>query len=165
MKPLTALLVFATVAVASCASYDGRGLTPGVPAQEVRQLMGAPAATYANAQGGERWAYPRGPAGLQTYMVRIDAGGRFAGIDQVLDQAFFAQLHIGQDRQPDVDRLFGPHWRTTDFPRQKEQVWSWRFRDVWGNRSQFHVTFDETGLVKRWQQIEEERGESRWEIN
>lgn len=148
---------------AGCASYDGRGLGPGVSAQEVRQLMGAPAAIYPDAQGGQRWAYPRGPAGLHTYMARIDASGRLSRIDQVLDQAFFAQLRIGQDRQSEVLALLGPYWQSAYFERQKELVWTWRFRNVWGNPAQLHVTFNEAGLVKRYEQIEEDRERRRWD--
>jgi hypothetical protein len=158
-------MLCAAAMAAGCASFDGRSLRPGAAAQEVRQLMGAPAAVYADGKGGESWAYPRGPAGLYTYMARIDAGGRLSGIDQVLDQGFFAQLRIGQDREQDVLRLFGPNWRSEPFPRQKEVVWTWRFRNPWGKPAQFQVTFDEAGLVKLWAQIEEDRSRTRWDVD
>jgi hypothetical protein len=163
MERWIVLFLCAASVMAGCASYDGRSLRAGASAEEVRQLMGAPAAIYADAQGGQRWAYPRGPAGLHSYMVRIDASARLAGIDQVLDQAFFAQLRIGQDREQDVLRLFGPYWRSEFFARQKELVWTWRFRNPWGNPAQFQVTFDEAGLVKRWAQVEEDRNRRLWD--
>ena len=34
--------------------------------------MGAPAMRWREADGGERLAYPRGPAGFHTYMVETD---------------------------------------------------------------------------------------------
>ena len=168
MRSLLSPLLLATALVAACASYDGSSLRPGASGDEVKQLMGAPAAIYPSAQsglGGQRWAYPRGPAGLHTYMARIDASGRLSGIDQVLDQAFFAQLRIGQDRQSEVQALLGPHWISAYFERRKELVWTWRFRNAWGNAAQLHVTFDEAGLVKRYEQIEEDRGRRRWDID
>ena len=126
--------------------------------------MGARVAIYAGAQGGQRWAYPRGPAGLHTYMVRIDASGRLSGIDQVLDQTFLVQLRIDQGRQSEVLGLLGPYWQSAYFERQKEWVWTWRFRNVWGHPAQLHVSFDGAGLVRRYEQIEEDRSRRRWDI-
>ena len=61
------------VLLAGCASYDGRGLQPGVSsADDVMALMGTPAMQWQDADGRRQLAYPRGPEGLQTFMAFID---------------------------------------------------------------------------------------------
>jgi hypothetical protein len=159
------ILLSCLLLAAGCASYSGRGLAPGASAEQVRGLMGEPAATYADAQGGQVWAYPRGPIGLETYMARISSQGSLTAIDQVLGESWFMRLRPGVDRQQDVLRMFGPYWLEARFERQKELVWTWRFRNHWGNPAQFHVTFDEAGLVKRWEQIEEDKNFRRWIVD
>lgn len=73
------VLIYALL-IAGCASYDGRGLTPGVSGTgDVIRLMGEPAIRWQEPDGGQVFAYPRGPAGVQTYMVRIDPKGLLRG--------------------------------------------------------------------------------------
>ena len=63
----TVIRLFLVLLLAGCASYDGRGLRPGVSSEaEVRGLMGPPAIELAVDDGGKRLAYPRGPLGTQT---------------------------------------------------------------------------------------------------
>ena len=85
-----AIIGFSILAlVDGCASYSGRGLKPGLSGEnEVRQVMGAPAATW-ETPDGPVWAYPRGPLGVETFLVRFDAGGKLALIEQVLNEEHF----------------------------------------------------------------------------
>ncbi len=152
--------LFVAIAVASlsgCASYSGRGLENGANRQEVQNLMGEAAARYQDPTGGEVWAYPRGPRGLHSYMVRFDGQGRMRSIEQVLQESSFAMIRIGQDRGDDVLRRLGPYWLAADFPRQKERVWTWRFRNAMAQPAQVHVTFDESSVVKRVEQVAEDQ--------
>ena len=72
MKTVTRL--FLVLLLAGCASYEGRGLRPGVSSEaEVRGLMGPPAIELAGDEGGKRLAYPRGPLGTQTFMGRASS--------------------------------------------------------------------------------------------
>ena len=148
----------------ACAGYGGGGLRPGASADEVRSVMGEPAAIYADPAGGWVWAYPRGPVGLHTFMVSFDASGALARVEQVLDDRGFARLRAGADREADVLRLFGPPWQVTAFERSKERVLSWRFRDAWGSPAQFHVVLDQAGLVLRWMQVPEDTRSNRWDV-
>ncbi len=134
--------------LAGCASYSGRGLKPGIATEtEVREVMGEPAATW-KTPGGYVWAYPRGPLGVQTFLVRFDANGRLELIEQVLDDAHFAQIKAGMT-QDDVLHLIGPSVQIkVTYPRTDDTSWDYRYRDIWEQSALFSVIFDHLGLVK-----------------
>lgn len=140
----------AAATLAGCAAYSGSGMTPGVTtANDVRATMGAPRNVYPDADGGEVWEYTRGPLGYHTFMVRMDGSGQLHSIEQVLDEEHFARIDVGKTTQQQVQRLIGTPVRTTYFERRRETVWDYRFRDAWGYSSQFHVGFDERGIVRQ----------------
>ena len=101
------LAILAGAALLSgCASYDGRGLQPGVSsADDVVALMGTPAMQWQDADGRRQLAYPRGPEGLQTYMAFIDTQGRLERIEGVLDTKHFARIEPGKSDQAAILRL------------------------------------------------------------
>jgi hypothetical protein len=134
--------------LAGCASYGGRGLKPGLSSDdEVQQVMGVPAATW-ETPGGSAWAYPRGPLGMDTFLVRFDENGTLASIEQVLDEEHFAQVKADMT-QDDVLHVIGPPFQILAFHNLNEVSWDYRFRDLWGYSSIFSAIFDEAGLVKR----------------
>ncbi len=142
MKRWTSLI--ATTLLAACASYSGSGLKPGdARLDEVEALMGPPAMRWRDADGSIRLAYPRGPAGLHTYMVNFGPDGRLLGIANVLDEQSFARIHAGMT-QNEVLRLIGPpiEHRSIYFKARDELAWEWRFREVYGNAARFVVLFD-----------------------
>ena len=75
MKTLVTLCL--AIALAACASFDGRGLVPGQStAADVESVMGAPAETRKMANG-ETWLYyPRQPYGRVTFVARLGPDGR-----------------------------------------------------------------------------------------
>lgn len=148
--------------LAGCASYDGRGLQPGVSSiDEVVALMGTPAMQWQDADGRVQLAYPRGPEGLQTFMALIDPDGRLERIEGVLDTRHFARIEPGRSDQAAVLRLLGPsqpQW-TAYFERRDELVWEWRFCDDWRQVARFDVLFDGmSGVVRTTYQRPELRG-------
>ena len=156
MKPLIAL-IFAFL-IAGCASYDGRGLKPGISTgAEVVQLMGEPAMRWRDPDGSEQLAYPRGPAGFTTYMVRIDSKGVMTSLENVLDMKHFARIREGMNKE-EVLRTLGPsqpQW-TVYFDRRDELVWEWRYCDAWNEPARFDVLFDNTsGKVRSTQSYTE----------
>lgn len=156
--PGLAALVFALVA--GCASYGGWNLKPGASGEgQVRQTMGRPALEWEESDGGKLLAYPRGPMGLHTYMVRIDGGGRLTRIEQVLDEDHFALIRHGMSEE-DVLRTIGPPSRTTPFRMRNELAWDYRFRDLWGYPSIFSVIFGADRRVKTAVRVREES--QRW---
>ena len=107
--------------------------------------MGAPAMRWREADGGERLAYPRGPAGFHTYMVETDKNGVFKRLENVLEPKHFARLREGMT-QDEVLRVIGPpqaHW-TVYFAARDELVWEWRYCDDFAEPARFNVLFDNT---------------------
>jgi SmpA / OmlA family len=145
----TALLV--AWAIAGCASYSGRGLRPGVARLDsVIALMGQPAMRWQDPDGSIQLAYPRGPEGIHTYMVRLGPDGRLISIDNVLDDVHLAKVRPGMT-EAQVLRILGP----PDYPRNKyfkardELVWEWRACTYNVNIQRILVSFDgTTGTVR-----------------
>ena len=138
--------------IAGCASYGGHGLKPGeATLTEVIALMGQPAMRWQDADGRTQLAYPRGPAGTQTFMVHVGADGRLEKIEGVLDARYFARIENGKSDQAEVLRLLGPpqpQW-TAYFKARDELVWEWRFCDSASQFARFDVLFDaRTGIVR-----------------
>ena len=133
--------------LAACASYSGYNLRPGATEDEVLRTMGHPAMEFRNPGGSRELAYPRGPLGLETFMVDLGADGRMAAIRQVLtDGMFDGNIRPGITRD-DVLRLIGPPGDAMEFPRKQQQSWEYRYRDTWGYIAFFSVDFDRNGVV------------------
>ena len=142
MKRWAGLLMLALLG--ACASYSGAGLVPGTARlEDVQALMGPPALHWQDADGSVQLAYPRGPAGFDTYMVRLGPDGRLQSIANVLDERSFARIHAGLT-QDEVLRLIVPPdaKRSAYFAARDELAWDWRFRDVYFEAARFVVLFD-----------------------
>ncbi len=149
MKKLAASLSIALLA--GCASYDGRGLLVGQSSlEDVTQVMGPPAMQWTEANGVKQLAYPRGPAGVHTYMVRVGPDGKLQGIANVMDMAAFATIKKGMTAE-EVTKILGPSvqlW-TQYFERRDELVWGWRYCDDGSELARFYVMFDATRKTVR----------------
>ena len=145
MKTVTRL--FLVLLLAGCASYEGRGLRPGVSSEaEVRGLMGPPAIELAGDEGGKRLAYPRGPLGTQTFMADIGRDGMLQGVRQVLNDDTFNGIRPGLTRD-DILRRIGPPGETMRFSLSGNTAWDYHFVDTWGYLAVFSVTFNPDGIV------------------
>lgn len=146
-----AIILICTLLLGACASYDGRGLQPGTSTiDDVRRVMGEPAMRWREDNGGERLAFPRGPAGYHTFMVLTDANGRLVSLGNVLESKHFAKLRAGMS-QDDVLRTLGPsqpQW-TIYFKARDELVWEWRFCSEQAEPARFYALFDQTKGVLR----------------
>lgn len=148
------------VLLAACASYSGRGLRPGEDDETaVRRVMGQPAMLWQDADGTRQLSYPRGPMGVHSYMVYIDAAGKLQRIVNVMDNASFGRIRDGM-RKEEVLRVLGPSvpgW-TTYYRARDELVWEWRYCDDWNMPSRFDVLFDGTsGRVRSTMSLTEEQ--------
>ena len=139
-------LVLFCLLLSGCASYSGSGLKPGIASEaDVLQTMGAPSLRWDLPDGGRQLAYPRGPAGFETFMVFIDGGGKLLRITEVLNTESFARIREGMT-QAEVLQLIGPpqpQW-TAYFKARDELVWEWRYCDYGGQLAFFDVLFDGT---------------------
>ena len=159
-KPFCFIATFAVVALLSACAGTGSYLKPGVATlPEIIADMGEPAMRWKDPDGQEQLAYPRGPFGVQTYMVFVGADGRFQRVEQVLDEAHFAQIQIGKSSKEDVLRLIGPSYPgwTTENKYLNELVWEWNYLDRTNQVSRLDVFIDTaTGLVRStWQRTVE----------
>lgn len=152
-------LIFIALALAGCAAYDGLGLRAGVSSEgEVRRTMGAPALEIAHSDGSRQLAYPRGPYGTQTFMVRVGPDGVLQAIEPVLNEDHFYRIVPGKTRE-DVLNLIGPPSETMEFPRLQQVAWDYRYQDAWGYTAILSVMFDRDWRVvgKVTRRIERER--------
>ncbi len=135
---------------AGCASYSGGELKPGVATlADVERLMGAPVMRWPAPDGSLKIAYPRGPQGIHTWMVRLAPDGKLSDIRNVLEPETLDSIRPGMT-QDEVLFVLGPsqsHW-TQRFPARNELAWEWRWCNNFGEPSRFDVIVDErTGRV------------------
>lgn len=157
-------LLLVSLLLAACAGYAGRGLLPGVATiDDVVASMGPPALRWQDADGSRQLAFPRGPAGVHTFMAFFAPDGRLIRIENVLDMPHFARIQPGKHDQQDILRLLGPSnpgW-TAYFEARDELVWEWLFCDDWNRLARFDVLFDgRTGIVRTTYQRPELQGRS-----
>jgi hypothetical protein len=109
--------------------------------------MGRPAMESDNPDRSRRLAYPRGPLGVETFMVHLRPDGRLERIDQVLDEEHFALIVKGKTDREAVRRLLGPPAEVMEFQSMQRVAWTYRFRDAWGYYADFSSVFDSNGVV------------------
>jgi hypothetical protein len=115
---------------------------------------------WQDAEGSQTLAYPRGPSGFDTFMVRVGADARLQSIANVLDVAHLANIRAGMS-QGEVLRVLGPpdDACTVYFRARDELVWDWRFRAISGEPARMMVLFDNTsGTVRSTMTQPERRG-------
>lgn len=150
-------LLLASILLAGCANFAG--VAPGTPAAQLEPRFGAPAAVWKNADGSETWEYPRGPLGLETYMITIGPDRAVREVRQVLDDEYVFKVHPGMTRD-EVRRLLGRPGEAASFDRRDEEVWSWRYQDTASRFMILHVVFDRSaGTVRTSFRIEEDKAD------
>jgi hypothetical protein len=149
------LVVLSALLISACTGYSGSNLKPGVSTlPEVVASMDEPAMVWKNPDGSEQLAYPRGPAGTQTFMAYVGPDGKLQRIEGVLDMAHFAKIQAGMSKD-EVLRVLGPPgplWTQT-YSRSNTLAWSWLFCDSSSLQEFFDVMFDATtGIVRSTEQ-------------
>ena len=124
-----ALSVLGAALLSACAGYSPGDLRPGSSEADLRARMGEPSGRHTLADGGAKIEYARGPAGLHTYMVELDAGGRVRGWQQVLTERNFETVAVAAP-QADVRGQLGRPAETRTGWRGVGEVWSYRFDDL-----------------------------------
>lgn len=104
----------------------------GRTADEVRKAWGEPAARHPAMPGpvplDQRWEYPTGPMGRQTWMVDLDAQGRVRQVKQVLTEQGLQQIQSqGPTPVAVLRRQIGSPGQVQALGRGRGQVWSWRY--------------------------------------
>jgi len=141
-----ALALLLPALLAACASFSA--INPGASARQVETLMGAPANVWKNADGSEIWEYPRGPFGVETYMVTLGPDRAVREVHQVLSNEYISKLHVGMSRD-EVRRLLGRPRDIGFSGLNDEEIWSWRYREARVRNMELYVQFDRpTGTLK-----------------
>jgi outer membrane protein assembly factor BamE (lipoprotein component of BamABCDE complex) len=150
-----ATCLFIALLASACAAPT---LRPGAAEAEVLQAMGRPALELRDPDGTRHLAYPTGPFGLQTHMVRIGPDGRVRSVEQVLDDARFYAINPGMTSE-ELLRHIGPPGERMRFDNLRQTAWDYRFRDTWGYIAILSVMIDDSGRVasRMTQRLERDR--------
>ncbi|WP_415872610.1 outer membrane protein assembly factor BamE [Burkholderia ubonensis] len=125
-------------------------LQPGVSTiDDVRRQAGKPEIVWQNEDGSQRLEYPRGPNGLNTWMLDFGPDGRLLSITQALTAGNIAKVAPGMT-QDNVRRLLGKPATVAQYALSHETVWSWHWGEggVSGD-AMFNAHFSPDGIVTR----------------
>ena len=138
---LTALVL------AACAAPDR--IPGGQTEAEVRQRYGRPLAEVP-ITGGKRLQYVNPPFAQVGYMVDLDASGKVVRAEQVMSDAHFGRVKVGQDTMATVQRDFGPPSKVAYYHSSgRNPVWNYKYLQSNTFPMLMGVYFDEKGTVSR----------------
>jgi hypothetical protein len=133
-------------------------LTPGQSTGfEVRDVYGAPAMEYKEADGGLVWEYPRGPGLPETLMIAIAPDNKLKSIVNVLTEPYFARVQPGMSRA-EIRRLLGKPNESVVFDLKKEEVWTWRYPEAGGVTMMFNAHLSLDGQVLYTSRLQDQKG-------
>ncbi|MEI7429478.1 MAG: outer membrane protein assembly factor BamE [Betaproteobacteria bacterium] len=133
----------------ACDGVNLGKLKPGFSTMaEVREIMGAPAMEWQDADGSQTWEYPRTPQGMANYMIDFRPDKVLREVRQVLTEENFARVKAGMSKS-DIRRLLGQPAHDLYFSLKKEAVWDWKIKAEPGMDQYFNVHFNEAGMVLR----------------
>jgi hypothetical protein len=117
------------LALAACASNNGRGLVPGQSSeQDVQAIMGKPAEAQALSNGETLYWYPQLPWGHVSYAARIASDGRLVAFEQRLTEENISKIVLGETTAKEVHDLLGPAWRPERYERLQRDIWTYPMR-------------------------------------
>ena len=157
------LLVAASILLAGCASYDGRGLIPGQSTEaQVESLMGPSADRRSGPDGDAYRYYPRSPYGRVTYVARFDRDGKLKSVEQRLTEKTFSAVKPNVTTADELRFLLGPPSRIQKFPRMERDIWEYPWR---GNSVElvFVVKLSPDGVVREVESIDDPEYQWRFE--
>jgi len=122
--PSTLVLLLSIAALAGC--IGPQALVPGQSTVvEMRAKVGIPTDIRFDRNGDELWEYARGPAGYETYLVRVGTDEKVKEVTQILTEDQMLKLVPGTMTKADARNLLG---RPSDQTfTASGTVWSWRF--------------------------------------
>lgn len=116
----------ALLALCGCTALAPASLPSGTPIADARNRLAAPVAEYPLPAGGTRLEFPQGIHGREKHMLDFDASGRLVATRQVLTESNLARMVPGTSRD-EVRLQVGRPADISYVPRQKLQVWNYRF--------------------------------------
>lgn len=113
--------------LAGCSSYGPPANLLSLTRDELIAQMGQPD-RQRQMPTGSRLEYPRGPMGLHTWFVYLDASGLAIRSEQVLTEQNFNQISSGMP-QEEVRQLLGRPGEVQGLGRSRGAVWSYRYEN------------------------------------
>jgi len=143
--PSTLVLLLCIAALAGC--MGAQALVPGQSTVvEMRAKVGIPTDIRFDRNGDELWEYAQGPAGYETYLVRVGADGKVKEVTQILTEDQLMKIVPGTMNKADARNLLG---RPSDQTfTGAGTVWSWRFQRVGVQPGYLTVIFNPDNTVK-----------------
>lgn len=120
----------------------------GTPRADIEQRLGTPTAVHALADG-TRLQYSRQPSGQQVFNLDLDAQGRLARVDQVLDVEWLQRIEVDRWTQADVLRQFGKPALVERVARFDGAVWTYRYLEPFSLARLAHIHIDPHGVVRK----------------
>lgn len=143
MRSLSIGLLPGLSLLAACSGYAPLANPVGMTADQVTARMGPPETRRTVQGGGTRLEYPRGPFGLHTWFVYLDATGRVERSEQVLTERHFMQINPGMS-QDDVRYALGRPGEVYGLARSRGVVWSYRYENPFCLWFQIEIAADRT---------------------
>ncbi len=146
----TRLASFALVCLAAFALFGCASPTTLVPQQstlnDVHDRVGPPTDVRVDANGDELWEYAKGPAGYETWLVRIGQDSKVKSVTQLITQEHFDRIVVGKTTKTQMRELFG---RPSDVRRfGNGLVWEWRAQIPPAERGVYAVRFENDNVVR-----------------
>ena len=151
MRLIAPLLLISALILGGCDWAAKQDLKPGESSVAmVKDYMGEPTTIWEEPDGTQIYEYPRGSAGLATFMVVIK-DGKFQSMTNVLVPEQFAKIVKGTPKET-VRRLLGQPTDVETFKRKDNLlVWTYIHEGKIDEREFLHVYFDKAGKVSKTQ--------------
>ena len=139
----------AALAIAGCASFDGRGLVPGRSSEsEVNALMGPPSQVRPLPGGAKAVYFSRLPIGRAMFVATIGPDGVLQSLEQRLTRENIGKLVADQSTADDVRALFGPPGAVGYLPLKPREWWEYKYYDYYDRRILWVQFSPEDGIVR-----------------
>ena len=135
-------LLAAVGVLVGCSGYGPPRDLTGLTESEIVARMGPPD-TERRVEGGTRLEFPRGPYGLHTWFVDLDATGRAVRAEQVLTEQNFNRINPGMG-QAEVLMLLGRPGVVEQLGRSRGSIWSYRYENTFCLWFQIEITQERT---------------------
>lgn len=152
-----ASLAFVAFGLAGCASPSQ--LAAGTTEQAALATLGRPTATWPLPDGGTRLQYSGQPSLQSVWNVDFDSGRRLIRTEQMMNDAAFAQIRVGQTTKRDVERDFGAPADVKYFALKQQTSFMYRYLTQGGFQAAMYVNFNPEGVV-----VETQSGLDPWQL-
>jgi hypothetical protein len=129
--------------LAACSGYAPPAHLSGLTADQIVAQMGPPETRRQIDGGGTRLEFPRGPYGVHTWFVYLDASGRAVRSEQVLNEQNFLKINPGMS-QDEVRRTLGRPGEVEGLARSRGTVWSYRYDNPFCRWFQVEISQERT---------------------